>query len=80
MLREGSFTDETYATRHTYCTAALVAGVPPAYIASQAGHSIQTLLSTYAKWVRGAGNRRAKNLLEQAFNRSAESAEERKVM
>ena len=34
----------------------------------------------YAKWVHWADNGWAKNLLEQAFNGSTESAEERKVM
>lgn len=49
-----------YCTRHTYCTAALMAGVNPAYIASQAGHSVKMLLDVYARWLPGAdaGNQR----------------------
>jgi integrase len=43
-----------YCTRHTYCTAALMAGIKPAYIASQAGHSVKMLLDTYARWIPGA--------------------------
>ena len=31
-------------TRHTYATVALMAGVPPAYIASQLGNSVKMLL------------------------------------
>lgn len=42
-----------YCTRHTYCTVALMAGVPPSYIAMQAGHSVKMLLDTYARWIPG---------------------------
>lgn len=40
-----------YATRHTYCTVALMGGVKPAYIAHQAGHSLKMLLEVYARWI-----------------------------
>lgn len=40
-----------YCTRHTYCTAALMEGIKPAYIASQAGHTVKMLLDTYARWI-----------------------------
>ncbi|CAI3787462.1 Putative defective protein IntQ [Pseudomonas sp. MM227] len=40
-----------YDTRHTYATMCLMAGMNPAFIASQLGHSVQVLLSTYAKWI-----------------------------
>jgi integrase len=40
-----------YCTRHTYCTVALMAGIKPAYIASQAGHSIKMLLEVYARLI-----------------------------
>jgi integrase len=40
-----------YATRHTFCTVALMGGVRPAYIAQQAGHSVKMLLDTYARWI-----------------------------
>jgi integrase len=43
-----------YTTRHTFCTSALMAGVNPAYIAAQAGHSLKMLLEVYAKWISGA--------------------------
>jgi integrase len=42
-----------YNTRHTFATAALMAAVPPAYIAAQLGHSIKTLLEKYARWIPG---------------------------
>lgn len=51
-----------YATRHTYCTQLLMAGVNAAYIASQAGHSVKVLLDVYALWLPGqdGGAERAK--------------------
>lgn len=42
-----------YNTRHTYATACLMAGMNPAFVANQLGHSVQILLSTYAKWIHG---------------------------
>lgn len=51
-----------YACRHTYCTAALMRGVNPAYVASQAGHSLKMLLEDYFRWIPGTdgGEERAK--------------------
>jgi integrase len=40
-----------YNCRHTYATMCLMAGMNPAFIADQLGHSIQVLLTTYAKWL-----------------------------
>ncbi|MBD8791177.1 tyrosine-type recombinase/integrase [Pseudomonas syringae] len=40
-----------YDTRHTYATMCLMSGMNPAFIAAQLGHSVQELLSTYAKWI-----------------------------
>ena len=40
-----------YDTRHTYATMCLMSGMNPAFIAAQLGHSIQILLSTYARWI-----------------------------
>ena len=61
-----------YNTRHTYCTVALMGGVNPAYIASQAGHSIKMLLEKYARWLPGedGGNERRK--LEVAMQNSSQ--------
>lgn len=56
-----------YNTRHTYATVALMAGVPPAYIANQLGHSLQMLLEKYARWIPGADNGTAKDALVAAF-------------
>lgn len=40
-----------YNARHTYATYCLMAGMAPAFIAKQLGHSVQILLSTYARWL-----------------------------
>jgi integrase len=43
-----------YNCRHTYATMCLMAGMNPAFIATQLGHSVQMLLSTYARWINSA--------------------------
>ena len=40
-----------YDCRHTYATMCLMANMNAAFIANQLGHSVQMLLSTYAKWI-----------------------------
>lgn len=40
-----------YDTRHTDAIMCLMSGMNPAFIAAQLGHSVQVLLSTYAKWI-----------------------------
>lgn len=40
-----------YNCRHTYATMCLMSGMNPAFIAGQLGHSVQVLLSTYARWL-----------------------------
>lgn len=42
-----------YNTRHTYATMMLMDGVNPWFVAEQLGHSLQTLLKKYAKWIHG---------------------------
>lgn len=70
---------KAYNTRHTFATVALMAGVPPAYIASQLGHSVQMLLNTYARWIPGNDNGTAKAILAAAMRGAHESAETAKV-
>ena len=41
----------SYNCRHTYATMCLMSGMNPAFIAQQLGHSVQMLLSTYARWL-----------------------------
>lgn len=45
-----------YETRHTYATMMLMAGVAPAFAARQMGHSIETFLRKYARWIDGGQN------------------------
>lgn len=45
-----------YNCRHTYATMCLMSGMNPAFIAGQLGHSVQVLLSTYAKWLNSASD------------------------
>lgn len=42
-----------YNARHTYATMLLMDGVNPWFVAEQLGHSLQTLLKKYAKWIHG---------------------------
>jgi integrase len=43
---------DAYQTRHTFATALIMAGVKPAYIARQLGHTTTALLfETYSKWL-----------------------------
>ena len=55
-----------YDTRHTYATMCLMAGVNPAFIANQLGHSVQMLLSTYAKWLNSTSDFAELDKLENA--------------
>lgn len=43
-----------YNARHTYATMCLMSGMNPAFISTQLGHSVQMLLSTYARWINSA--------------------------
>ncbi|MGV2833241.1 hypothetical protein ACNPOQ_05715, partial [Pseudomonas shirazensis] len=45
-----------YNCRHTYATICLMSGVNPAFIAQQLGHSVQMLLSTYARWLNSSSD------------------------
>lgn len=45
-----------YNCRHTYATICVMSGMNPAFIAQQLGHSVQMLLSTYARWLNSSGD------------------------
>jgi len=49
-------TGSPFVFRHTYATMCLMSGMNPAFIAGQLGHSVQVLLSTYAKWLSSAND------------------------
>lgn len=42
-----------YNTRHTYATVGLMAGVNPAFLAKQLGHSLRMFFEVYADWING---------------------------
>lgn len=57
-----------YNTRHTYATAALMAGVKPPYIAAQLGHTnTKMLFEKYARWINAADKGNERRALEAAF-------------
>jgi len=58
---------KAYNTRHTFATAALMAGVPAAYIANQIGNSVKMLLEKYARWIPGSDNGNARAILMAAM-------------
>ena len=45
-----------YDTRHPHATMCLMPGMNPAFIAQQLGHSVQMLLSTYARWLNSSSD------------------------
>ncbi len=55
-----------YNARHTYATMCLMAGMNPAFIAQQLGHSVQMLLSTYARWLNSTTDWQELNKLENS--------------
>lgn len=56
-----------YNCRHTYATMCLMAGMNTAFIAGQLGHSIQVLLTTYAKWLSSTSDWSEVGKLEQSL-------------
>ncbi len=54
-----------YNTRHPYATMMLMAGLNPAFCASQMGHSLEVFFKRYAKWIKGAGDAAEMAKLEQ---------------
>lgn len=71
LKRAGVRWRPAYATRHTFATAALMAGVPPAYIASLLGHSVKMLLDRYARWIPGGDGGGARAAMAAAFDKAA---------
>jgi len=46
---------EPYSARHSSVSRNLMVGKNPLWVAKQHGHSVQTMLDTYAAWTEGAG-------------------------
>lgn len=57
-----------YNMRHTYATQMLMAGMNPAFCATQMGHSVEMFHKTYAKWLHGAQNDLEMQRLEAALS------------
>jgi integrase len=56
-----------YNTRHTYATMMLMAGMTPAFCATQLVHSVEMFLRTYAKWIDGGQDALEMGRLEAAL-------------
>lgn len=68
LKRLGIRARRAYCTRHTYATVALMAGVNPAYVAKQMGHTdTQMFFSTYTKWLDGADKGVQRAAMERAM-------------
>ena len=60
-----------YHTRHTYATVNMMAGVRPAYISRQLGHTTtQLLATTYSRWLDGEDGGAEQRKMEAAFSQS----------
>jgi hypothetical protein len=57
----------TYNTRHTYATIGLMAGVNPAFMARQLGHSLDMFFKVYAKLIDGQHDDRKLAKIEAAL-------------
>jgi integrase len=57
-----------YNMRHTYATVMLMAGMTPAFCATQLGHSVEMFLKTYARWLDGEQNDLEMARLENALS------------
>ena len=67
LKRCGIRSRDAYQARHTYATTALMAGVNPAYIARQLGHSNTIMLfKAYSRWIDGADRGREADKLNAA--------------
>jgi len=56
-----------YNCRHTYATMCPMAGMNLGFIANQLGHSVQMLLTTYARWINSSEDWNEVGKLEQSL-------------
>lgn len=58
-------------TRHTYATMCLMAGMNPAYVAGQMGHSVEMFFRVYSKWINKKANTGQQQLLNSYIDQIA---------
>jgi integrase len=56
-----------YPWRHTYASLGIQAGLPPAFLAKQLGHSLNVFYSHYATWITGDDDRALAQKLARAL-------------
>jgi len=69
-----------YNCRHTYATIRSMSGLNPAFIAQQLGHSVQMLLSTYARWINSSNDWRSLKSSRLVRNWSVAAKKPRKLL
>ncbi|WP_081064296.1 tyrosine recombinase XerC [Burkholderia stagnalis] len=73
LKRQGIRYRRPYNMRHTYATAMLMAAMTPAFCARQLGHSVDTFLTTYARWLDGRQDAIEMARLEASFDDAGDS-------
>jgi len=68
LKRQGIRHRRAYNSRHTYVTLGLMAGVNPAYMARQMGHSLEIFFKVYADWIDGDDDDREMIKIEQRIS------------
>lgn len=60
-----------YPWRHTYASLGIIAGLPPAFLAKQLGHSLDVFYRRYATWISGDDDRALAQKLATAWRQPA---------
>jgi integrase len=63
-----------YPWRHTYATLGIAAGLPPAFLAKQLGHSLDVFFRRYATWISGDNDRALAEKLANSWDTKASGA------
>lgn len=69
LLRLGIRDRRAYATRASYATMCLMAGMNPGWVAEQLGHDLKEFFASYAKWINQADKGREMKKLEAELAR-----------
>ena len=65
-----------YPWRHTYASLGLTAGLPPAFLAKQLGHSLEVLYRVYGRWIGGEDDRAWVARLEKSWGKTGDNLED----